>query len=158
MGRQSASANQRRIKVLGTLATDPLTNWKPCRAPSGPWYEAPRKSRESAAAVAMIRRLAEGRRDPLRECRLALWARSRGAARPQLRDQRAFFPVPDRPLRRRQDLVAAADAVVAAAHTRPYQHVRPRHGNAEQGRPRQSATADRHRVPGFPPSRPHEHL
>src|SRR6187399_1320031 len=61
----------------------------------------------------------------VRKCRIALRARPGDSARPQFPDPRPFLPVPDRPVRCRQDLAAAAVVPVAAADPRPGQSVRP---------------------------------
>src|ERR1700686_1147050 len=54
----------------------------------------------------------------VRKCRTALRAPPGDSARPQFPDSRPFLPVPHRPVRRRQDLAAAAIVPVAAADRR----------------------------------------
>src|SRR5262245_21857663 len=68
----------------------------------------------SAPRVAVLGEI----RGPIRKCWLALRTGARGLARPQLPHRAAFVPVPDRALRRRQNLADAPPVSVAAADPR----------------------------------------
>src|SRR5262249_9038453 len=126
--RQSASGESRRVEIRKDTSADPLTDWKPLGRAGRPCYEGrgtPRIGRGRRLLVGGLRRTAS---DPVRECRVALWAWPGGAARPQFWDQWAILPVPHRSLGRRQNLAAAAHAAVAATEPRPDQHVRTGYG------------------------------
>src|SRR6195256_1580858 len=61
----------------------------------------------------------------VRKCRIALRAWPGDSARPQFPDPCPLLSVPNRTVRRRQDLAAEAAVLVAAADARPGQPVRP---------------------------------
>src|SRR5689334_10743310 len=63
-------------------------------------------------------------RGPVRKCRPAIRAWSGDPARSEFPDPRAFLSVPDRPLWRRQDVLAAPLVPVAAADAWSRQSVR----------------------------------
>ena len=97
-------------------------------------------------------------RDPLRECRPAIWNGAGDPPRHLLPYPRALVPVPERAVRRRQDDAAQAAVPVAQADARPDHHLR--QGPLAHLAPGTAADAPPHRrgVPGFPPARPHDDL
>ncbi len=96
--------------------------------------------------------------DSVRECRAEIRAGAGGSPRRQLPHRLGLVPVRDRPVGRGQNVAAAAALPVAQADARQRAHLRPRRGHRAAQPHSRHAPPHRHRVPGFPPARPPDHL